>query len=213
IDHQVKIRGFRIELGEIETALRDHTAIREAVVIAIENGPGSKRLVAYGVPDQEAAPTLSELRSFLKQKLPDYMVPSAFVFLEALPLTPNGKVDRKALPAPDQSRPEQENPFVPPSTAEEKTIAEIWAQVLKVEHVGIHDNFFDLGGHSLLATQVISRLREAFSLELPLLSLFDQPTVAEFAHVVEQAKYNSAEAPLPKISALSREPHRVKVLS
>ncbi|MGH9895423.1 MAG: non-ribosomal peptide synthetase, partial [bacterium] len=235
IDHQVKIRGFRIELGEIEAVLSRHHAVRETVVLAREmtddgrpltdamrSAPGAmrdpsaphnpqfsgKRLVAYVVPHRELSPSPTELRGFLKEKLPEYMIPSAFVMLDTLPLTPSGKVDRKALPAPDPSRPEQENLFVAPSTPEQKTIAEIWAQVLNVDRVGIHDNFFDLGGHSLLATQVISRLREAFSLELSLRSLFEAPTVSGLASVIEQAKKNGAESPGPKISPVSRHLRR-----
>ncbi|MGH7831332.1 MAG: non-ribosomal peptide synthetase, partial [Candidatus Binatia bacterium] len=141
IDHQVKIRGFRIELGEIETVLGQHPAVRETVVLTREDTPGEKRLVAYVVPHRDFSPSAGELRSFLKEKLPEYMVPSAFVVLASLPLTPSGKVNRKALPAPDRSRPEQETPFVAPSTPEQKRIAEIWAQVLTVDRVGIHDNF------------------------------------------------------------------------
>jgi acyl carrier protein len=134
-----------------------------------------------------------ELRSFLKQKLPDYMIPSALVFLEALPRTSNGKVDRRALPAPEQNRPEQENPFVPPSTVAQKAITEIWAQVLKVDRVGIHDNFFELGGHSLLAIEIVSRLRDVFQIDLPLRSLFENPTVAGLAAQVVVNKTPSEE--------------------
>ena len=189
IDHQVKIRGFRIELGEIEAVLGQHAAVREAVVIAREDRATEsstllreeKRLVAYVVPHQGQALTVDGLRSFLKRKLPDYMIPSAFVFLDSLPLTPNGKVDRRALPAPAQSRPELEEALVSPRTTVEKVIAAIWAEVLKLEQVGIHDNFFDLGGHSLLATQVVSRLRHALQVELPLRALFESPTVASLA--------------------------------
>ncbi|MGH7829760.1 MAG: phosphopantetheine-binding protein, partial [Candidatus Binatia bacterium] len=209
IDHQVKIRGFRIELGEVEAALARHPAVGETVVLAREDTPGEKRLVAYVVPNPDLSPSTSELRSVLKEKLPEYMVPSAFVLLQSLPLTPNGKVDRKALPAPDQSRPEQETPFVPPRSWEQKTIAEIWAQVLKVHQVGSQDNFFDLGGHSLLATQIVSRIREAFAVELPLRSLFEAPTVSGLASVIEQAKKNGAESPGPKISPVSRHLRRM----
>ena len=188
IDHQVKIRGFRIELGEIETVLGQHSAVRQAIVLAREDTPGDKRLVAYVVPDVEQVPTVSELRNILNEKLLEYMVPSVFVFLDALPLTPNGKVDRRSLPAPDQSRPEQVNSFVPPSTPVEKTIADIWTQVLKVDKVGNHDNFFDLGGHSLLATQVISRMRHALQIELPLRAIFEAPTVAGLAVKITEAR-------------------------
>jgi amino acid adenylation domain-containing protein len=180
-DDQVKIRGFRIELGEIEAILGQHPAVMETVVMAREESPGDKRLVAYVVPRQEGASTISELRSFAKEKLPEYMVPSTFVFLDRLPLTPNGKVDRKALPTPDQKRPKLEEVYVAPRNPVEEIIAEIWAEVLKVGKVGIHDNFFDLGGHSLLATQVMSRVREAFQLDLPLSRLFENPTVAGLA--------------------------------
>jgi acyl-coenzyme A synthetase/AMP-(fatty) acid ligase/acyl carrier protein len=184
VDQQVKIRGFRIELGEIEAILGHHPQVVEAIVAARENGQGEKRLVAYVVPEQGQAATLSELRSFLKQKLPDYMVPSTFVFLDVLPLTPNGKVDRMALPEPDDSRPELIDGYVAPSTPIEKALAEMWMHVLDVEKVGIHDNFFDLGGHSLLAMQLISRVRNSFRMELPVRFLFESPTIAGLGVVV-----------------------------
>jgi acyl carrier protein len=186
VDYQVKIRGFRIELGEIEAVLDQHPAVRKVVVLAREDTPGDKRLVAYLVPNQEQAHTASELRMFLKEKLPEYMVPSAFVTLDALPLTPIGKVDRRALPAPDRSRPELGGTFVAPRTSVEERLAGIWAQVLGLERVGIHDNFFELGGHSLLATRVISRTCDAFRVELPLRSLFEAPTVADLAVILVQ---------------------------
>jgi acyl carrier protein len=219
IDNQVKIRGFRIELGEIEAVLAQHPAVRNTVVLAREDpstvlgtclSASLRTLVAYVVSNQELSLSTSELLSFLKEKLPDYMIPSAFVMLDTLPLTPNGKVDRGALPAPDQSRPEQEVPFVPPHTPTEKTIAEIWAQVLKLDKVGIYDNFFDLGGHSLLATQVVSRIRSAFNLELPLRSLFEKPTVAGLAEAIMQSLADNAEPNrtadiLTRIESLSDE--------
>jgi acyl carrier protein len=186
-DDQVKIRGFRIELGEIEAVLGQHHAVRETVVLAREDIPGERRLIAYIVLKQRPVPTATELRSFLKEKMPDYMVPSAFVWLEELPLTPNGKVDRRALPAPDQSRPDLKESFVAPRTPAEEVIAGIWAEVLKLEQVGVHDNFFDLGGHSLLATQVMSRVREAFRMEMPLRTLFEAPTVAQLGESVAAA--------------------------
>jgi acyl carrier protein len=181
MDFQVKIRGFRVEPGEIEVALNAHPAVRETVVLAREDEPGKRRLVAYIALAEGTAPTVSELRSFLLTTLPDYMVPSAFVFLDALPLTPNGKVNRKALPVPDQSRPELERAYVAPRTALESVVAECWAAVLGIERVGVNDDFFELGGHSLLATQVIGRLREVFPVELPLRALFEAPTVAGLA--------------------------------
>ncbi|RUT04339.1 hypothetical protein DSM106972_045670 [Dulcicalothrix desertica PCC 7102] len=174
-DYQVKIRGFRIEIAEIETALVQHQVVREVVVLAREDVPGDKRLVAYIVTDTPI--TSPELRHFLKQKLPEYMIPGAFVFVEALPLTPNGKVDRKALPAPDIATIEQHN-FKVPRTILEEILVGIWSDILGVKQVSIDDNFFDLGGHSLIATQLISRIRKVYRVEVPLRYLFEEPTVA-----------------------------------
>jgi acyl carrier protein len=153
--------------------------------------------VAYIVPHPEQALTTDELRRFLKQKLPDYMVPSAFVFLDALPLTPNGKIDRRALPLPNSSRPDLEETFVAPCTLTEQQIADIWIQLLKLEQIGIHDNFFALGGHSLLATQVISRLRQGFGIELPLQTLFEAPTVGELSSRIETIRWASQQLQAP----------------
>jgi len=186
-DHQVKIRGFRIELGEIEAALGQYPAVREAVVLTREDTPGEKRLVAYVVAGAGPLPTTTDLRGFLKEKLPEYMVPAVFVLLDALPLMSNGKIDRRALLAPDRSRPELDKMFVAPCSPTEVLLAEIWAQLLDIERVGIHDNFFDLGGHSLLATQLVSRIREAFQVEIPLGRLFEAPTVAGLAENIEAA--------------------------
>ncbi|MBV8852906.1 MAG: AMP-binding protein [Sinobacteraceae bacterium] len=179
VDHQVKVRGYRIELGEIEAGLRDAAGVKDCVVVAREDAPGDKRLVAYVVPADEAAVNTAELRTHLQRRLPEYMVPSAFVVLEALPLTPNGKVDRRALPAPE-GRPEITE-FVAPRTPTEEVVAGIWCEVLKLERVGVHDNFFALGGHSLLAMRVMARLREVLEVELPLRALFQRPTIAELA--------------------------------
>jgi len=187
-DSQVKIRGFRIELGEIESSLNQHPAVREAVVVAREDNPGESRLVAYVWPDQNSCPTSAELRTFLKQRLPDYMVPSAFVFLDSLPLTPNGKIDHRALPAPDESCRKLEETYVAPRTPTEKLLAEIWSGVLKLQKVGIHDNFFDLGGHSLLATQLVGRIRGALQIDLPLRMLFERPTIAGLAEEIETSR-------------------------
>jgi acyl carrier protein len=205
IDHQVKIRGFRIELGEIETTLADHPAVKEAAVIAREDTAGDKRLTAYVVFEGEPGPASAELRAFLKERLPDYMVPSAFVFLEMLPLTANGKVDRKALPAPDQNRPEQEESYVAPRTPAEVMLANIWTEILGVKQAGVHDNFFNLGGHSLLATQVVSRMREVFQAEVPLRSFFEAPTIAALAQLVEDVKSREGESQLPVLGRVSRE--------
>jgi amino acid adenylation domain-containing protein len=187
LDHQVKIRGQRIELGEIETALGRHPNVREAVVVACENTRGENGLAAYLVWKNGAREQPEMLRKFLKQMLPDAMVPSAFVPLEALPLTTNGKVDRKALPPPELNG-ESATPFVAPRTPTEGRLAEIWREVLGVKRVGIHDNFFELGGHSLTATQVSSRVPGAFQIELPLQDLFDSPTVAELAGKIDAAR-------------------------
>jgi amino acid adenylation domain-containing protein len=188
IDNQVKIRGFRIELGEIEAVLSQHPGVRETAVIVRENVAGNKQLVAYTVPFQEPAPTNSDLRHFLKEQLPEYMVPSAFVTLESLPLTPNGKIDRRALPAPLCCHKEQEDNFVAPTTPTEKILAAIWAEVLGLQQVSINDNFFELGGHSLLATSVISRIQEALSIELALRHLFESPTIASLSKVIETVR-------------------------
>lgn len=185
IDQQVKIRGFRIELGEIEITLKQHPGVREAVILVHEHHQtGDQRLVAYVVAEKQSVPTNSELREFLQEKLPKYMVPSVFVQLKALPLLPNGKLDRQALPIPDTSNSELPETFVAPRTQVEEVLAGIWAEILGIEQVGIYDNFFDLGGHSLLATQVISRLRQAFDVELPLLQLFEHPTVADLGVMI-----------------------------
>ncbi|MEG4277142.1 amino acid adenylation domain-containing protein [Microcoleus sp. MON1_C1] len=214
-DHQVKVRGFRIELGEIEAVLSQYPAVREAIALVREDNPGDKRLVAYIVANSElrggdgdTTPTHSEfinhLRVFLKQKLPQYMMPSAFVLLEAMPLTPNGKIDRRSLPAPDTKTAEFESNFTEPRTPDEQLIAEIWAEVLGLERVGIHDNFFELGGHSLLATQAISRLREAFQVEVPLRSLFESPTVATVTESLLQYR-GEQKLKAPPIKRASRQ--------
>ncbi|WP_437305951.1 amino acid adenylation domain-containing protein [Sorangium sp. So ce388] len=186
-DHQVKIRGFRIELGEIEARLAQHPEVREAVVAVREEGPAGKRLVAYVVGAAGEPPPPERLRGFLKETLPDYMVPPVFVALPALPLTPNGKVDRKALPAPEApAAGSSDAAGGAPRTPTEQALAGIWAEVLGLDRVPVHAGFFDLGGHSLLATQVVSRVRKALGVELPLRSLFDHPTVAELARDVDQ---------------------------
>ncbi len=186
VDRQVKIRGYRIEPGEIEQALELHPAVRETAVVAREDVPDDRRLVAYlTIADDLPSPTSSDLRQFLRHSLPEPMIPSAFVVLEALPLTPNGKVDREALPAPLPGSARQDSLATAPRGPVEQTVASIWADVLRLERVGAHDGFFDIGGHSLLATQVISRLREAFGVEIPLRALFEAPTVAGLATRIE----------------------------
>ncbi|HSP79980.1 MAG TPA: amino acid adenylation domain-containing protein, partial [Myxococcaceae bacterium] len=200
IDFQVKVRGFRIELGEIESALLQHPSVRATVLLAREDSPGDKRLVAYVVG--EGLDT-SALREFLHQRLPEYMVPSAFVVLESLPLTPNGKVDRKALPAPDGSALVRQASR-PPETEVEKKLAAIWAEVLHVEQVGAEDDFFALGGHSLLATQVVSRVRSTFGVELSLRALFETRTVSGLAQRLQSLDTRRAShvSPMSRGSAL-----------
>jgi amino acid adenylation domain-containing protein len=187
IDNQVKLRGFRIELGEIEAVLCQHPMVREAAVLAREDSPGRKQLVGYVVPAAGAQPTARELRESLRAKLPDYMVPAAFVSLAALPLTPNGKVDRRALPEPHGASPEDPEATALPTTETETLLARITAEVLGLHAVGIRGNFFDLGGHSLLATRLMARIRGAFGVELPVRTIFDAPTVAELAQVIDDS--------------------------
>ncbi len=183
-DYQVKIRGFRVELGEIETLLGRHPGVQEVVVVVREGMQGDQRLVAYLVPDEDQVLVPADLRSFLQERLPEYMLPAAYVMLESLPLTPSGKVARSTLPAPDWFKRELEELFVAPRTPVEEVLAGIWVRVLGVEKVGVHDNFFELGGHSLLATQVISRARQALPIEVPLRAIFEAPTVAGLAQAI-----------------------------
>jgi len=185
-DHQVKIRGFRIELGEVETVLGQHPSVQENIVLTWERAAGDRSLVAYIVSQPGAASNVSDIRKFLLAKLPEYMVPSSFIFLESMPLTANGKVNRRALPVPDQSRPELEQDFVAPRTSLEEVIAGIWRDVLGLEQIGVHDNFFELRGHSLLATQVVARLSEIFEFEIPLRTIFQFPTIAALAAALVQ---------------------------
>jgi len=185
-DNQVKIRGVRIELGEIESVLRTHPAIHDAVV-AVSGAGGDERLIGYVVPN-DSAPAVSELRRFVQDQLPNYMVPGSFMMLETLPLLPNGKVDRRALPAPDQAHPDNDRAHMAPRNPMEEKLAGIMAEVLKLECVGIHDNFFELGGHSLLGVQVMARVRKVFQVELPLRSLFKEPTVAGLCLEIEKAE-------------------------
>jgi amino acid adenylation domain-containing protein len=185
IDHQVKIHGFRIELGEIEAVLAQHPLVRESVVLAREDVSGDKRLVAYIAPNQGSNLIVRDLRSYLHSLLPSYMIPSAFLLMEDLPLMPTGKVDRIALPEYDSVRPELEVEYVAPCTPTEKILVDIWSKILDIDKVGIHDNFFELGGNSLLAVQLISKVREAFHMELPLRKLFLSPDISGLADAIE----------------------------
>ncbi|NES86858.1 MAG: amino acid adenylation domain-containing protein, partial [Moorea sp. SIO2B7] len=183
IDHQVKIRGFRIELGEIEAILSSHPQVAQVVVVAREDNPGNKRLVAYIVSEENPL-SKSELHQFVQQKLPDYMVPSAFVILEALPLTPNGKVDRKALPAPEAKL---EGDFILPRDPVERQLAQIWSEVLNVYPIGVQDNFFDLGGHSLIAVRLMSQIEKQFGKNLPLATIFKGQTIEQLASILQES--------------------------
>ena len=194
VDHQVKIRGARIELREIEALLCQHEAVNQAAVVARENGPTGKRIVAYYTAKKSAPASAIELRQYLKNRLPEYMIPTAFVPLEAFPLTPNGKLDYRSLHAPAFAAPDAEEDFAPPENPVEEILVGIWADVLQVERVGIRSNFFEMGGHSLLATQVISRVREEFDVEIPLRRFFESPTVASLAQKIAQAQ-KSVKAP------------------
>jgi amino acid adenylation domain-containing protein/FkbM family methyltransferase len=217
-DEQVKVRGFRIELGEIEAVLEQHAAVAQCVVNLLETESGDKRLVAYVVSNEIGAvngdgnthPLTEKLRSYLAERLPGYMVPSAFVELRELPLTENGKLDRKKLPAPDGDRPEQLQEYIEAGTPVEEILCGVWREILSVERVGIKDDFFELGGHSLLATQLISRMRDAFGVEVPLRQLFLAPTIAGLARHIEEARESGQEIQPQTIVPVSRAAHRVK---
>ncbi|MDB6019360.1 MAG: hypothetical protein JWR19_3849 [Pedosphaera sp.] len=205
MDQQVKIRGYRVELGEIEAVLAQHPAVRECVVAAREDIPGQKRLVVYVVVQPGGKVVLGELRRFAREKLPDYMLPSACVLLAAVPLTPSGKINRLALPAPDLDRPELEEEFVAPANPIEEQIGAIWREVLNLKLIGVRDDFFELGGHSLLIAQVISRVRETCKVELPFSSLFDAPTIAALAEGIMAGRWSQdLPSPVPPLQPVPR---------
>ncbi|HZI03912.1 MAG TPA: amino acid adenylation domain-containing protein, partial [Archangium sp.] len=203
LDSQVKLRGFRIELGEVEAALQQHPLVHQAAAAIREDTPGDRRLVVWFVPSQGHAPDASALRAFLLQRLPDYMVPAAFVPLPSFPLTPSGKVDKKALPAPDSGALARA-PSRPPQSQTEITLASLWAQLLGLASIGAQDDFFALGGHSLLATQLASRIRSAFGVELPLRSLFEAPTLEALASRIDALAASSRPARLPPVVPVPR---------
>ena len=212
-DFQVKIRGHRIEIAEIEMALLDHPAIKQAIVVPREDYADDRRLAAYLVAATRPAPAISELRSFLKETLPDYMIPSTWMFMEAFPLAPNGKVDRQALPPPSSTRPELDTVFVAPRTPIESRLAQIWSEVLSIDQVGVNDNFLDLGGHSLAATRVVSQVIKHFQVDLPLQSLFQSPTVAEMTrliteHRVKKLSEDELQSILKDLESMSDEQAR-----
>ena len=189
-DFQIKIRSLRVDVSEVEKALANHPGVKEAIVTSRQDPSGDAQLVAYFVPSSHLAPTVSGLRNFLQGKLPDYMIPSAFIKLDAIPLTStgSGKVNRRALPDPGKERPNLDTPYVAPRTPVEEEVAKIWTEILALNLVGIHDNFLELGGHSLAATRVVSHVLKTFQVEIPLRSLFEAPTVAEMAAVIVESQ-------------------------
>ncbi len=208
LDDQVKVRGYRVEPGEVEAVLSTHPQLNQIAVVQDANSEG--RLIAYIVPQSQPMPTTNELRRWLLQKLPDYMVPAAFVEIDSFPLTPSGKVDRRTLQAFSVDRPSLEQSYEPPRSRGEKQLAQIWSEILKVERIGIHDSFFDLGGHSLTATQVVTRVCSTFNIELTLRAFFQFPTIANLAETVE-AKSNQQQTTLnaPTIPRVARDKYRV----
>jgi amino acid adenylation domain-containing protein len=206
LDFQVKVRGFRIELSEIETVLRAHADVDDAVVMVHEDAQHEKRLVAYIVPVQEIGPTPADLRAHLQAQLPDYMVPSVFMSLRALPLTPNGKVNRKALPAPDQTRPGLAESFLAPRDPLEQQLAKLWEVIFDLERVGVRDNFFDLGGHSLLAVRLFAQIKKLTGKDLPLVTLFQAPTIEQLAAILRQQGWESPWASLVPIKPGGSKP-------
>jgi acyl-CoA synthetase (AMP-forming)/AMP-acid ligase II/acyl carrier protein len=180
-DSRIKIRGYAVDLVEVEETLRNHTEITDAVAIARPDESGEARLIAYFISRSQPGPVVSELRSFMKETLAEYSVPSVYVKIDRIPLTPNGKVDRQALPEPGIGRPELSAAYEPPKSLVEQRLAEFWAEILSVDRVGVHDDFFDLGGHSLSGTRLLSWIRETFKVDLPVSEFFVNPTIAELA--------------------------------
>jgi amino acid adenylation domain-containing protein len=210
IDEQVKIRGYRVELGEIEAILEEHPEVSRAAVI-VGGGPHSNaaRLIGYVAPKPNLQLAPADLKSFLRQRLPEYMVPSTFISLESMPLTHSGKLDKRALPAPDGRRPDMASSYVRPRNEVEQSLADIWQQVLSLDRVGVNDNFFDLGGHSLLATQVNSRVKRIFNINLPLRHVFDFPVLEDLARVIEDAAFNDEDEIDLRIQPLARGTTRI----
>jgi amino acid adenylation domain-containing protein len=211
IDHQVKLRGFRIELGEIEAMLSSHSSIAQCVVVLREDRPGDKRLVAYYTLRGDPNPSIFELREFLGSKLPEYMVPAAFVRLDTLPLTPSGKIDRRALPLPDIKDVGVQDQYTPPRNGIEEQLAQIWSEVLGIERIGIHDNFFALGGHSLLAVRLFSEINNRLGRELPLSILFQQGTIAQIAQFIDASIEDQPIARIVQLSS-SKNGHPLVVM-
>ena len=208
-DFQVKFHGYRIELGEIETVLSQHPALEQVAVVVRQDAPGDQRLVGYVTCRAGANATTAELRDHLRKTLPEYMVPATIVRLEAFPLTPNRKVDRRALPKPELPAAKPESSTAPRDEIE-AALVNIWQKVLRVDRISIHDSFFDLGGHSLLIIQVLSRLRERFALDLTVRDLFERPTIAEIAKLLNSNGHRSSGNAEDAILPLSRDSVRVR---
>lgn len=201
IDHQVQIRGFRIELGEIESLLSQHEAVHEVAVSVHEQSGDDKRLVAYVVGTIEHSAAEGELRRFLKERLPEYMVPSAFIILNKLPLTNNGKVDRAALPIPEGLRSGARKAPIPPRDVYEQRLLQIWQDMFKVHPIGVRDNFFEIGGHSLLAVRLITQIRQEFRLQLPVTTVLQAPTIEALADLLRRKTRSPIWSPLVQICA------------
>ncbi len=210
VDFQLKIRGFRIDVSEIEVALRAIDGVQDAVVVGREDSLGEKRLVAYFVPSTSSVITATQMRKNLANVIPEYMIPSAFVHMDAIPQTPNGKTDRLRLPLPSHQRPTLDVPYTPPKSALEEKLSRIWSDVLAIEPVGVHDHFFDLGGDSLRATRIVVRILKELRVEIALKTLFNAPTIAQVveeisAHQAGHAEEAKVAALLERIESLSDE--------
>lgn len=210
-DFQVKVRGYRVEISEVETALVEHPAVKEAAVVGRHAPSGDTQLVAYFVPTGERVPTVTELRSFVTGKLPDYMIPSSFVRLEALPLTPNGKLDYQALPTPERDRPTLDAAYVAPTSESEQLIATVWREVLRLDTVGVNDNFFDLGGQSLLVAEVHSELQKIFRKDFPIVDLFKHTTIKALGQYFAQQQHGLAKDDM--VETIKAGKNRLKQLS
>jgi acyl carrier protein len=210
-DLQVKICGMRIELGEINTSLTQHPAVQQAVTLALDDAKGEKRLVSYVIPSDSNKPSAKDLDDHLRRRLADYMIPAAYMVLEALPLTPNGKIDYHALPEPIQMK--SETAYAAPRNDVERQLVAIWTDLLQIGQIGIHDNFFQLGGQSLLATQVMARIQKVLGIELPLRIIFQSPTIADLAAAVERARGRGLARRMPAIGSISRETRRIHLTS
>lgn len=204
-DLQVKIRGFRVELGEIEARLHEHGGVDRAAVAVVEDPLAGNRLAAYVALAEGSGCTTAELRDYLKQKLPVYMVPATWITLPSLPLGPTGKIDRKALPAPQGRGAGQPPDYVAPRNEAEKHLEQWWREILGIEQIGVHDNFFELGGHSLLATQLLSRIRTGLQMDVPLRSLFEFPTIARFSAYVQALRSDWLKVPATLLTAKYEE--------